>query len=315
MGIQTATVVVPTFRRPDGLRRALTAVAEQVDPGVPWDLLVVDNDDPPGAASAFADGTTGFPVPARLTREPRRGASAARNRGLAEATGDIVVFLDDDVVPAADWLRELVAPIVHGRCDGTGGRVVLDPSVPRPRWFDEPGLGPYLAAHDPTPAERPVARGEYVITASAAFRADLLRATGGFDTELGPRDGVQLVNDDVALGDAFVAAGGRLHHVPNAVVVHELPPQRLRPTYLLRRAYSQGRSDWILHSRTAGRREAARRQWGWARHEARARWAGRPWRLPIGFHACTDAARVAGAVREAVVRARHGSATGQGHVS
>jgi GT2 family glycosyltransferase len=306
MAIRSVSVVVPTFRRPDGLRRALGALRAQEDPGIEWDVVVVDNDDAPGASPVFDEAAPTLPVTATLVREAARGASPARNRGAAAATGDVIAFLDDDVVPARDWLRELVAPIVAGRCDGTGGRVVLDPSVERPRWFDEDGLAPYLAAHEVAVEERPLARGEYVITASAAFRTDLLRATGGFDTDLGPREGTQLVNDDVALGDRFIAVGGRLHHVPAAVVVHELPPQRLRPGYLLRRAHSQGRSDWLLHTRTVGRKEALRRQLGWAGHQARVRWREGLLDARVAFHAVTDLARLAGAAREAVVRAPRG---------
>jgi glycosyltransferase involved in cell wall biosynthesis len=297
MADESITVVVPTYRRPSGLARLLGALTGQDDPGAPWDVVVVDNDDAPGAQPVFDAASTALPVPARLVREHQRGASAARNRGFAEATGTIVVFVDDDVVPTADWLARLVEPILAGRCDGTGGRVLLDPAVPRPAWFDEP-LADYLANHTPADRERPVEHGEYVITASAAFRSDLFRATGGFDTALGPRPGAQIVNDDVLVGDRFIAVGGRLHHAPGSVVVHELPPERLRPRYLIRRAHAQGRSDWRYLVRTVGRREALRSQVRWLRHEAGARVRERPWRRRVAFHAATDLARVAGAGRE-----------------
>jgi GT2 family glycosyltransferase len=303
---ESVTVVVPTFRRPDGLRRLLDALTTQADPGVPWDVVVVDNDDPPGASPVFERSAPDLGVPARIVREAERGASRARNRGVAEARGTIIAFVDDDVVPAPDWLTRLVEPILAGRCDGTGGRVLLDPTVARPAWFDEPGLGPYLAQHTPADHERPLAPAEYVITASAAFRADLFRATGGFDPDLGPRPGAQIVNDDVLVGDRFMEAGGRLHHVPASVVVHELPPARLQPRYLLARAHAQGRSDWRYLTRTVGRREAMRRQLGWLGHEARARGREGPWHGSVLFHAATDVARIAGAAREAVARARTG---------
>src|SRR5207244_11212039 len=93
--------------------------------------------------------------------------------------------------------------------------------------------------------------------------------------------GDPMVHDDVLLTRHFVAAGGRVRYAPAAVVVHELPADRLRPAYLLRRAYAQGRSDWRLDDDVlAPRRLHGARvplEWGIAalRRRARARGRGR----------------------------------------
>ncbi|HEV3351775.1 MAG TPA: glycosyltransferase [Acidimicrobiales bacterium] len=239
------TVVVPTFRRPDGLARALRALARQVDPGQAWDVVVVDNGDGRETAAAFETTVADFPVPASLVSERRAGATYARNAGIAHAAGDIVAFLDDDVVPAPDWLAHLVEPIVAGRADGTGGRVELDPAVDLPSWLGPDWLG-YLAAFDRGVDEKDLDPDDYVLTANAAFATERLRAVGGFDEALGPRAGVPMVNDDVDLCRRFRAGGGRIRYVPTAAVVHDVPLDRLTPHYLLRRAYAQGRSDWLL---------------------------------------------------------------------
>src|SRR5438132_2049208 len=100
MASDTLTVLVPTFNRPDGLARVLAGLARQQDPGAPWDVVVVDNDDAPGALPMFEQASRALPVAARFVRERVRGAAHARNRGLAEASGTVVVFIDDDVNPA-----------------------------------------------------------------------------------------------------------------------------------------------------------------------------------------------------------------------
>jgi GT2 family glycosyltransferase len=239
------TVVVPTFRRPEGLARALGGLREQRDPGVPWELLVVDNDDAPGSESVFSSLTADLEAPARLVREPRRGAASARNAGIAAAEGDVIAFLDDDVVPAADWLSELVAPVLAGQCDGAGGLVRLDPTVPVPGWLGTDWRG-YLSEYSRGETDHDIAEGDYVLSASAAFRTDLLRELDGFDTALGPRPGVPMVDDDIDLCRRVMQAGRRIRYVPGAVVVHELPAHRLTRGYMLRRTYAQGRSDWLL---------------------------------------------------------------------
>ena len=308
-GALSATVVLPTYRRDAALRRALAGLADQTDPGLPWDLVVVDNDDAPGAEEAVHDAGASFPVPIRLVRERRRGASSARNRGIADASGTIVAFIDDDVVPREDWLRRLLAPLLDGRCDGVGGRVVLDPSPPRPSWFDITWMGRCLADFKPFEEEAQIPLDGYVLTASAAFRADLLRATGGLDVVLGPRPGVPMVNDDVGLCQRFIALGGTIRYVPDAVVVHELPQARLRRRYLVRRWYAQGRSDWLLErealvaTRTGGAGAAWWNLTDILGNHARAA-LGTSDKLGArrvnGFRAVCELARVAGILRESV---------------
>ena len=258
------TVVLPTHRRPDSLRRAVAGLARQKDPGVPWDVVIVDNDATPSAASSALVASDQLPVESRVVVEPVLGASNARNRGIAEARGSIVAFIDDDVVPDDDWLTRLIEPVLAGRCDAVGGQVALDPTVPVPGWIPK-WLRPYLAEYRPAAGEtdlRDLPDGvliePYVLTANAAFTADVLARAGGFDPLLGPRRGVPMVNDDVGLSRKVLALGATMRYVPDARVVHELPRERLRRRYLVRRLYAQGRSDWLLDrgplaaTRTAG---------------------------------------------------------------
>ena len=220
---------------------------------MPWDVLVVDNDVGADAATVFATHRRELPVAASLVHERAAGATRARNAGIERASGDIVAFVDDDVVPDRQWLAHLVAPLVSGRADATGGRVTLDSTVPLPRWLGPDWLG-YLSYYDRGPDERVLARDDYLLTANAAFTTDRLRAIGGFDEVLGPRPGSPMVNDDLDLCRRLAALGARILYVPDAVVVHDLPRERLTPRYLLRRAYAQGRSDWLLDRRRNTRR-------------------------------------------------------------
>jgi GT2 family glycosyltransferase len=208
--------------------------------------VVVDNDDRPGGQAAATTAAHELPVPVRVVREEQPGASHARNRGIAEATGGVIAFLDDDVVPEADWLRRLVAPLLEGECRGLGGRVELDPSTPLPGWFNGDWMAGYLAELDLGPVERDLTTDEWVLTANAAFLTEALHRLGGFDPTLGPVGTLPLVNDDVDLCRRFMARVGPIRYVPGAVVVHELPRARLRRRYILRRMYAQGRSDWQL---------------------------------------------------------------------
>ncbi|MEY2446752.1 MAG: glucosyl-dolichyl phosphate glucuronosyltransferase [Acidimicrobiaceae bacterium] len=267
--VHHVTVVVPTRRRPAALDRVLHGLARQRDPGVPWDVVVVDNDTGPGtAATSSRAALAALAVPVRVVVEPALGAANARNRGITEAGGTIVAFIDDDVVPDDDWLQRLVEPLLNDRCEAVGGQVRLDASGPRPRWLSS-WLLPYLSHFHPSDQEVDLASvpsdvltEPYVLTANAAFTAEVLDRTGGFDPQLGTRDGVPFGNEELRLCRQVLAGGGRIRYLPTARVVHELPPSRLRRSYFARRLYAQGRSDWMLDrdvlatARSAGVRRA-----------------------------------------------------------
>jgi GT2 family glycosyltransferase len=294
------TVVLPTWNRPQGLRRALLALAEQAPPAVPWDVVVVASARDPAAHQAVA----GLPYPSavdlRVVDEAAPGASNARNRGLAEARR-VVAFLDDDCVPEPGWLAAVTEPVLSGRWQGCGGRVRVDPNVRPPRWLGDALLA-YLADYDRGGEEAVLGPEDFLLTANAAFDAELLARAGGFDPLLGPRAGAPMVDDDVDICRKVRRLGGTIGYRPSAVVVHDLPAARLRPGYLLRRMYAQGRSDWLLDRSALARRRDRGVASAGARlaEEQRSILGQGPWHPAVAFHALGSLARAAGFVVQAL---------------
>lgn len=114
-------VIIPHLNDVTRLARCLAAIAPETAPDV--EIVVVDNgSDPPPDIGAHPG--------VRLVTEARRGAAAARNRGVAETTAPLLLFLDADCVPAPGWLteaRRLDPELV------TGGRITLFDETPQPR--------------------------------------------------------------------------------------------------------------------------------------------------------------------------------------
>lgn len=291
------SVVVATFRRPRGLSALLGGLSQQRQPP-PFEVVVVDNDPSGSARSAVVEHGTAV----RYVRESRPGASHARNTGVAASRAEVLAITDDDVVPDPGWLAALTTPLLHGEADVTGGPVCLDPHVARPRWWDE-SISGYLSGFSLGPCARALTGADdYLLTANLGVRRGQVLQAGGFDPWLGPRGRIHLVGDDARLVRELRRRGADVRYVPDAVVVHELPPQRLRRSYLLRRAYAQGRSDWRLD-----REQLAQRRFGGVR--VAASWLGAElgrrsregWGSPaVRFHATCDVVRTAGAFREAL---------------
>ncbi|NIC04154.1 glycosyltransferase family 2 protein [Billgrantia bachuensis] len=93
------SIVLPTYRDWDALRSCLNALADQTLPAQEFEILVVEN------AGESQPRDLALPGNARLLHEPGPGSYAARNRGIAEARGEVLAFIDADCIAAPGWLQ------------------------------------------------------------------------------------------------------------------------------------------------------------------------------------------------------------------
>ena len=90
------SLIVATYNRAEQLLTTLRSVAAQTAPTAEWECVVVDNNSTDDTAARFEEFLSAHPgLPLRRVSETRQGLSWARNRGIAETTGDIVAIIDD----------------------------------------------------------------------------------------------------------------------------------------------------------------------------------------------------------------------------
>lgn len=235
------TVVIPVLDGAATIGTVLSALAAQAGAPAAAEVIVVDN----GSTDATAAIVAAHGV--RFLREPRRGPSAARNRGLREARGEIVAFLDDDTVPTRRWLAELLVPFDDLAVVVTGGEVEsLLPSSPAQRFAARYWL-------QRSNAWRPAGFGTAPSGNLAVRRAAALEI-GGFDEGL-------LTAEDVDFSMRLMARfDTRVVHRPRAVVMHR---DRETDEELHRQAISYGRGMAELYSR-----HPEQLLWGWRQRAA-----------------------------------------------
>jgi GT2 family glycosyltransferase len=100
------SVIVPTYCRPASLRRCLASIAAQEYPRESFEVVVVDDGGTPAVTEDLREEFPGGP-PLVLVREPHRGVAAARARGVVQARGGILAFLDDDCAVPTDYLASI----------------------------------------------------------------------------------------------------------------------------------------------------------------------------------------------------------------
>jgi GT2 family glycosyltransferase len=248
--------VICTHARPGYLAACLAGFAAQQ--GTPPDVIVVDSASPPGAAAEIASLAARHG--ARLIRAEAPGLSLARNLGLAACQADWVAFVDDDAVPAPDWaacLRGAVAALPE-QAAALGGRILPHWERPLPAWWPARLRGVLTIVEWEGRGEdgHDLPEGVAVYGANMAFRAEALRAIGGFPEELG-RVGKRLLSgEEVEVLARLRARGLRVFYDGRVTVRHSIQGERLVPGWLLDRLHWQGATD-ALRDRRQGRARGA----------------------------------------------------------
>ena len=213
----TVSVVVPTWRRPDALRRCLEGLARQEQQ--PDEVIVVRRAEDTDAAAVVASAE------GRRLREvvvDRPGQVAALQAGSAAACGDVVAFVDDDAVPRREWLRRLAAHYGDSSVGAVGGRDVVHVGnrvldgdagavgmvTPWGRVLGDHHLG--------TGAAREV---DHLKGANMSVRRPLLALPEGL------RGAGAQVSNDLAISLAVAESGVRVVYEPAAIVDHH-PAER-----------------------------------------------------------------------------------------
>jgi GT2 family glycosyltransferase len=237
------SIVVPTCRDPVRLERCLTAVLRSEH--ARFEVIVVENRPGTGATRTLLEGRFGADDRIRYAIEPAPGLARARNTGAAHATGDIVVFIDDDVTVDSRWLSRITDAFARSdvacvtglvlpfRLD-TPAQVLLEQLTRFGKGFERRRFQ-LPESHAELPL-LPYTAGLIGTGANTAIRADALREIGGFDTALGTGT-LACGGEDLDLYMRLLQSGRAIAYEPAALVWHD-HPETLR--HVRRQAFRYG---------------------------------------------------------------------------
>jgi glycosyltransferase involved in cell wall biosynthesis len=186
------SVVVCSYNGAARIGGCLDALTGQRDAPA-HEIIVVDD----GSTDDTAAVASSYPGVRVLAQTPNGGLSAARNAGIAAATGQLVAFTDDDCVPPADWLSKLAAAWqgAPNHVQGIGGHThakdtdsyarryvtLNNPLAPLELGSDGNIAGRILRYLSPAPAPSHRRYVSSLVGANMSFRRDALLQIGGFD--------------------------------------------------------------------------------------------------------------------------------------
>jgi glycosyltransferase involved in cell wall biosynthesis len=254
------SAIICTHNREEYLGSAIDSLLEQ--DFYSYEVIVVDN---------ACDDRTREIVAERLSNprlnyvyEPVLGLSVARNTGAKEALAPLLAYIDDDAVASPSWLKAIYTAFANNeKLVIAGGKVTLLLPNGRilPSWLS-PELTANLGAYD---------LGDTIVEIknpnlsprglNYSLRRSFLEEMGGFNVNLGRIGKKLLSNEELHMTEMALQAGWKVAYLPDAVVAHNVAPERLEPIWFLSRGWWQGISECYCEN-LAGRASPAQLLWG-----------------------------------------------------
>jgi cellulose synthase/poly-beta-1,6-N-acetylglucosamine synthase-like glycosyltransferase len=204
-----ATVVIPAYRRPDMLRKAVTSVLAQNYPAGEYEVIVVDSSPDEANLRLVREMIPSAPCALRCERKKAEGPGPSRNLGAKLARGRVLAFLDSDCQASPDWLRGGLAAFE----DGVGlvqGQTVPEPGVPYGVFNS------YIEVRE---------ENFLYETANIFYLKQAFEQAGGFQRDLTPNAPKPMGGEDVELAWTVKRAGWKSRFAPEALAMHEVVRQ------------------------------------------------------------------------------------------
>ncbi len=237
----TVSIIICTRNRAESLRSTLASIAGITVPaGWSVELLVVDNGSGDHTQAVVNEACTGQ-ICTRYLNEPKPGLSLARNAGLNNARGEIILFTDDDVRVPLNWVVGMAGPILKGIADAVAGGVSFpakhNEALARLKLSTG---GSWFALTEKLDRNHPAR----MVGANMAFHRRVLDRIPGFDIELGA--GALGFYDETLFSFQLLSAGYKLIGAFDDPVEHHFDLARLTRDSLMDTARKMGRSHAFL---------------------------------------------------------------------
>ena len=223
----------------------LKSLADNTLPVQQYEIVLIDNNCTDNTRDECERFARNYPdISFRYFVETNQGLSHARNRGIKESFGDILVYVDDDALVNKEYLKSYHDFFEsHPGIDAAGGPIIPKYETEEPAWmshFTKPLITGYKYLGDKT---KEFPKNDYPGGGNAAYRACVFEKVGLFNVELG-RKGDSLVGaEEKDIFDKMTTLGMRFYYLPESILYHIIPEKKLGKEYFDRLTYSIGKSE------------------------------------------------------------------------
>src|SRR2546423_1949367 len=241
-------VIIPTYNRSALLKRTLDSLlAARVPEGLSVRITVVDNNSKDETRAFVEDYVRRYGDRINYLFEGQQGRSAALNAGIAATRGDFVGMIDDDEEIDSHWYERVREAFGRDDVDFIGG-------VYQPRWGGEqpvwlpkdyPAVIGWIDGGDKVRVFGQDYDG-VLMGGNAVIKRSVLQRVGYYSTALG-RNGKRLLSvEDEDMTERLLAVGARGLYLPDLIIYHYIPPERLTKRYFRRWCFWRGVSRGVI---------------------------------------------------------------------
>ena len=239
------SLIIASYNRSASLLSALRSVVEQSAHYEEWECVVVNNNSTDDTAERVAEFIAQHPkCNIRLVNELNQGLSFARNRGISESEGEYIAIIDDDERIAPDFISAYIS-LFDSVPDAVaaGGPIIAEYPTGRPRWMSHFTERPIANTMYFGSRVREFPAGRIPGGGNMALRRSAIRRYGVFDTALGYVGESLVGGEESDLFERLRIAEAKYYYVPEAVMYHIIPAEKLTSDYFKRLSYNIGVSQ------------------------------------------------------------------------
>lgn len=239
------SVIICTYNRQKYIYNCLHSIANNTLETKQYEIVLINNNSTDNTEAECNRFCTDYPqVRFNYFVETNQGLSYARNRGIAEAKGEVLVYVDDDAVVSKDYLLT-VARFFAATPDAmaTGGAIYPVYETEEPEWMSVYTKALITAYKDEGSKIVRLRGSKFPSGGNAAYRREVFDRVGLFDTELG-RKGTSLISgEEKAIFDKMKKLDMPIYYLPDMILYHIIPPSKLTKEYFDNLTLSIGKSE------------------------------------------------------------------------
>ena len=244
MSAPLVSFIICTYNRDAYIEKALRCVANQKTEATRFELIVIDNKSTDSTASICSRLQAEFTnINFHYYLEENQGLSHARNRGIKEAQGEILVYLDDDAFIDDNYCEKLISFYQsNSEVSCTGGKTIPLFENGKPTWMSN-YLLPLVAAVDLGEKAKPFPFNQFPIGANMAVRKSVVTLVGLFDVNLGRKGKNLQGGEEKDFFNRIRALGHIPWYLPDTLAHHVIPASRMSKEFIRKQAHGIGFSE------------------------------------------------------------------------